>query len=978
MAAVLVFLRCLGSATARRSAGAVLAALLVASPVRAQFVSTSSIDGTVTDQSGATLPGVTVTLSSPSLQVPQLVETTNSEGRYRFTQLPGGVYRARFELSGFQSVLREDLQLGVGFAAKIDMVLKIGAIEETITVSGASPIVDVTTTSGAQTLSPDMVNKLIPGSRMYGDMARMIPGLVSTSAPNIGRLGLGSSGGFNAYGETGVMVLIDGFEIRSNTYPDFASAQEIDVRSFGNSADIAEAGSVWNLVSKSGGNEFHGRYAEQYISDRFQSNNLDDNLRSQGLSFVDSVIHFSDFNSDLGGKVVPDKLWFYGNWRDRRNKRSVAGLALNPGADGAYGTLDDVPHLPVVWTMNWTGKLSYQPTAKYQLIAFVARDYSTNDGGAQSSKAAQRFIPYESATYQLYPVLNFRGEFRATLRDNLLLNIQMGRMGYTVTYLDTPKDHSNNTITARWDRETGYFTGGSVGPGGNYAEAIRPRTNTVNQANLTFLPKEFLGGGHEFKVGYRVWLQEGHTDVPNHPAGNYQLIYDRVGGLAHQPVEISTFNFPVFPSNRENSLSGYINDHWQLNRRVTVNLGVRFDYDHSFLPEQTKDQGQFGNAGTFARFEGHTWKDWAPRTGAAWDVTGDGKTVVKATYGIYNGGMSDTFAQTFNQNAVSQTVYRWRDLNGNNNYDPGEVNLDLNGPDFISTTAAANNIFNPNLQRPQQHEVTGVFDRELMANMAGRVAYVYKRNVGDISSINIKRPFSAYDIGLTRRDPGPDGRLGTPDDAGSVKIYDYNAAFRGAAFVGNQQLNRPSDRSDRFQTVEFTLNKRNVGRWGASTSLTLTKNHRYLVGIPSSPNDNYFPLDETTTWGYKVSGSYRLPRDFTFSGVFDVQPGLKGQRTYVFRSADPDGGPALRQLSTVTLRLEPYGSQTGPIRPAANLRLSKFVKLQRGSLQFSIDALNAFNSNAFWNMTFISGPTFGYGTAFTSPRALQFGAAYEF
>ena len=143
--------------------------------------------------------------------------------------------------------------------------------------------------------------------------------------------------------------------------------------------------------------------------------------------------------------------------------------------------------------------------------------------------------------------------------------------------------------------------------------------------------------------------------MPDHPAGNYQLTYDRVSGVAHQPVEITTFNFPVFPTNRANSLSGYINDRWQVGRRLTLNLGVRFDYDHSFLPEQTKTQGQFGNAGTFAKFEGNTWKDWAPRFGVAFDVTGDGKTVVKGTYGIYNTGMADTFAQTFNQNAVSQT-----------------------------------------------------------------------------------------------------------------------------------------------------------------------------------------------------------------------------------------------------------------------------------------------------------------------------------
>ena len=945
----------------------------------AQFVSTSSVEGTVTDESGGALPGVAVTLTSPALQVAELAAVTGPEGRYRFAQLPAGTYRLRYELSGFQPVIREDLTIAVGFAAKVDIALKIGNVQESVTVSGASPIVDVTTTSGAQRLTPEQINQLIPGSRMYGDMARMIPGLVSTSAPNIGRLGLGSSGTFNAYGDSGVQVLIDGFEIRSNTYPDWSSAQEVDVRSFGNTADVADAGSVWNLVSKSGGNQFHGRYAEQYINDTFQSNNLDDTLRAQGLSFTDSVVHFSDFNSDLGGKIVPDKLWFYGNFRDRRNKRSVAGLALEPGPDKLYGTGDETPHLPVVWTMNWTGKLSYQVTPKYHLTAFIARDYSTNDGGAQSSKAAQRFIPYESATYQTYPVMNFRGEFRAAFRSNLLFNFQAGRMGYTVTYLDTPADHSNASITARWDRESGIFTGGSVGPGGNYAEAIRPRTNTVTQGNFTWLPATLLGGGHELKIGYRAWIQEGHTDVPNHAAGNYQLTYDRANGLSHQPAEITVFNFPVFPSNRTNSVSGYINDRWQVGRRLTFNLGVRFDHDHSFLPEQTKDQGQFGGSGTFPEFDGNTWKDWAPRFGTAFDLTGDGKTVIKATYGMYSTVMSDTFAQTFNQNSVAQTVYRWRDLDGNNDYTKGEANLDLNGPDFISTTAAANNIFNPDLQRPQQHEVTAVFDRELMPNMAGRVAYVYKRNVHAIASLNTLRPYSAYDLALKRRDPGPDGVLNTGDDAaGTVTIYDYNAAFRGAAFVGNKQFNRPDERADSYQTIELTLNKRNIGRWGASTSFSATRNHRFLVGLPSSPNDEYFPIDETWDLGYKVTGNYKLPYEVMFSGVFDIQPGFKGQRTYIFRSADPDGGTALRQLSTVTLRLEPYGSQQGPVRPTANVRLSKFLKLRKGQMQLTLDALNAFNTNTFWDMSFVSGPNFGYGLAFTSPRALQFGAAYDF
>jgi hypothetical protein len=115
-----------------------------------------------------------------------------------------------------------------------------------------------------------------------------------------------------------------------------------------------------------------------------------------------------------------------------------------------------------------------------------------------------------------------------------------------------------------------------------------------------------------------------------------------------------------------------------------------------------------------------------------------------------------------------------------------------------------------------------------------------------------------------------------------------------------------------------------------------------------------------------------------FSGLFDVQPGIRGQRTYVFRAADPSGGPALKQQSTVTLRLSNVGDYVGPTRASANLRLAKLVKFNRAETRFSVDLLNAFNSNAFWAMTFVSGPTFAYGTAFTNPRTLQFGASIDF
>ena len=272
-------------------------ALAAAAPARAQFANTASLEGIVSDESGAALPGVTVTLSGPSLQLGQLTEVTNAEGHYRLTQLPLGTYQVRYELSGFQPTIREGLQIGSGFAAKVDIVLKIGSVSETITVTGASPIVDVTTTATGTSLSPAQVNNL-PSSRMYGDMSRMVSSMRTTSAPNIGRIGFGASGGANAYGNTTTILRLDGVEVLGNTYPDFATAQEVEIKSAGTSPEVAQAGSVWNLVTKSGGNQVKGRVGETYINGKhgLQANNVDDKLRAQGLSNADSVVWFSRFH----------------------------------------------------------------------------------------------------------------------------------------------------------------------------------------------------------------------------------------------------------------------------------------------------------------------------------------------------------------------------------------------------------------------------------------------------------------------------------------------------------------------------------------------------------------------------------------------------------------------------------------------------------------------------------------------------------
>jgi hypothetical protein len=264
--------------------------------------------------------------------------------------------------------------------------------------------------------------------------------------------------------------------------------------------------------------------------------------------------------------------------------------------------------------------------------------------------------------------------------------------------------------------------------------------------------------------------------------------------------------------------------------------------------------------------------------------------------------------------------------------------------------------------------------------------YVYKQAVGQHGTRNLRRPYSAYDQVLTRRDPGPDGNFRTADDGGLITFYDYNPAFRGSDFVANMLVN--SDRSDSFQNFEVTLNRRRTGKWFAFTSLLATKFHQWLVLVPQSPNDEFFPLDETWEVSYRLAAGYELPLGINLSTLYQAFTGIADARTYLFRAVDPEGGPRLPSSGSIELRTEPFGTQRGESRHIVNLRAAKDFGLGRGhKITVDLAAFNALNSNVAWGgnvgaggsgINYQSGPTFGYVTAIVQPRSLRVGVAYEF
>jgi hypothetical protein len=278
---------------------------------------------------------------------------------------------------------------------------------------------------------------------------------------------------------------------------------------------------------------------------------------------------------------------------------------------------------------------------------------------------------------------------------------------------------------------TSYFGGGSIGPASNYAVYIDPHLLDTTQAMLTFLPHDnILGGSHQFVVGGGSRFVGAGGSVPNHPAGNYQITYDVVGGVAHQPVEIQTFNFPINQPNRGLNGNAFVNDKWELGNRLTFNLGLG-----SITTTPLSRNRVCSAARSFPRIEGNsfiTGRLVLPR----FDITGNGKTVIKGTYADYQGVGPSAAPYSL----AEHNDGRFHDLN-KDGCRTAEVDLGLNGADFLSIAGmACRRTFNPDLKRTHER-VTGVFDREVMANMAAHVN-VFRQPMGTTQTVNVLRPYS--------------------------------------------------------------------------------------------------------------------------------------------------------------------------------------------------------------------------------------------
>jgi Carboxypeptidase regulatory-like domain len=772
----------------------------------------ASIIGQVTDQSGAVLPGVTVTATSPALQVPQVTAVTNEVGEFRLSPLPIGAYGLSFELAGFRPVQRQNVRLTVGFTARIDVSLGLATVAETVTVSGATPVVDITATSGSTLLTRETL-QLTPTSR-NGNMSflTLAPGV--RSFLDVGGNQMVESSNSRAFGQSGGgWATLEGIATSglsgggSGGQWDEQAIEEARVQTLGTDAEFGTHGVQLNAIVKSGGNDFHGGANWAQTDHHFQSNNIDEELEAIGITSGNKLAEVYDVGGDLGGRIVRNKVWFYGALR-RRFRQDELLNAFKPDGSPA------VDENSQWWN---TEKVSFQWSPSNRFIGFYQGLHTT-----ESSRASE-LVAWESREVKNPRTHYAKAEWEGVRGNSLIATAQFGIRRYPrgVVILGSG--------VGRTDLVTERVTGDVIVAG---EDQWTKRDHTTG--SLTWYKPNWYHGNHEFKAGIDHSNDFERPGLGPKPE-NYHLLYE--DGV---PFEIAFINAPTYPKLAARSLATYIKDSWTVGRRLTLNLGLRYTHDTGYVPEECRDAAAGPGsvifpAECFEKVELRVFNSVAPRLHAAYDLGGDGKTVLKGGWGRYDHMRQlDPDAQRVNQMNQAYGIYLWHDLNGNSDYNDGEVNRDPNGPDFVETTGpefdptVPKGVVNPNEKQFKQDEFSASFERELVANFAMRVTGVYSRTMNMNRIQNNFRPYEAYNIPITNRDPGPDGERGTADDAGLVTYYEFSPELAGAQYEEFMVINDPVADAT-YKSVEVAAVKRLANRWQFMASYSATKKDRPLI-----------------------------------------------------------------------------------------------------------------------------------------------------
>jgi hypothetical protein len=938
--------------------GLLLAVVLAgAAPAFAQgggASSTGTIQGRVTDAQGAVLPGVTVTATSASLIQPQTTVTSET-GNYRFPAVPPGVYELTYELAGFNTLKRSGVSITLGFTASINAELALATLQETVTVSGASPVIDTTATRVVQAFKLDQLQSIPNGRDMWSLLA--VTPAVQMSRIDVGGNRAGTQTGYTAYGFSGqVRVLIEGINTTEGTggagfYFDYSSLEEVFLGTSGQSAEMPNPGVQSQFIAKSGGNTFSGEAYVDWYNNSLQGSNIPDDYTAP-TAFNNSPIRahsneidrYHDWALNIGGPVVRDRMWWFGTYRTQFN--AVAQPNFN--FDSTFDTK--------LW--NAVGKLTYQANQKHKFIGYYQ----------WGQKLQPTRLPFGTAVYNSAgPTFRqdsgswvWKGEWNGTISDKLYVEARFGDFGYYFPTL------ANSDESYFW-RDSGTL---AIEGAHRKWQLDRDRKQITGAATY-FL--DTAGGSHTFKFGGEILQEIGWEGFLQGVGGNIEHVYNN--GRSNQVI----FRIPTATDSGKLGLgksgaltaasaidvqSFFAND--TFNRgRFTINAGVRYDRYSAFLPEQKQLAGTVGPvsvaAKTFPQADMFTWSAFAPRVGMVFDLTGDGKTVLKGNYGLYWHNPGVGVASPANPNtAAKNATYQWNDTNGDRRWQPGEEG------NLLSQALEGGVQLQDGIEQPITHEVSVWLERQLTDSVGLRGGFVYKTE-DDLIDTGYQpfRPASAFTVPFNRADVGPDGRAGTADDA-VVQMLGLPSALAGNFPTTTVVSNAGS--FSRYKTVEVSLNRRYANRWSASIGGAYTMLHDFPNGFPNNPNEP--GVQDRTTWNLKASGSYDAGWGVRLSPVLRHQSGSNYARTLTIIA--PAG-----LIASGTHYVEPMDANREDNIWVFDVRAEKSVTLTaRSRVRLFLDVFNITNSHSSETISRATGLGYQKPSAILAPVTARIGARF--
>lgn len=950
----------------------------VALPAWAQ-VTTGNLDGRVTDDTGGILPGVTVTLVSPTLMGHRML-ITDATGTYRATALPPGTYTLTYELSGFQTRVQHGVRVDLGATTTLDVGLNVSTLAEVVTVTRESPVVDVRNTNVATTFSTALLQDL-PGSRQGLALLAQTPG-VQSARIEVGASDLAQYTAPRVYGVAGRQQFnLDGVDITEGTahvgtYPDYSSWEEVSISAAAHTAEARYPGVLTNTVIKSGGNVFHGSFYGDYQNASFEGSNSSPELVARGLNRGTKLDGYWESSAELGGHIVRDRLWFYVNGRRQKYTSFPAGyFDLATGDPMATDVTMDGGTLKMTWKVSQNHTFS-------SFIQRTAKIIPQNRAGAG--------VPPESTVYWPVYAYPWKAQWTSVLSPRTVLDV-----GAYVHYQDwntTP----NSFLPRRYDLTTTWQDGQNSTVSGvdfsNYRrQGFRPqfRASLYHQisrhdlkAGFEYLPYiETITYGDSY--GQAVHLFRGGTT----PVGQPLTTAEQLAGRFGTPSEVILYNTPVTVKDGLLTMGGFIHDTWTVSGRTTLNLGLRLDTMEAFFPEQSSPTRLWAPAESFPEVRDLVnWTSFSPRAGVAHSLTADRRTVLKLNYGLYQERLDTRVFDLVNGNGYRTSRFVWNDLDGDGllvnadgTVDADEVNL----ANPLSSTGGSTTTLDPNLKQPKMHEFVVALDRELMPNFAIRVDYNYRRLTDNVALVNRLQTFDEFSIPTTVVDPGVDGVYGTADD-GTVAAFNLNPALVGGSFVRDYVTN-PDGFDQSYHSITITGDRRMRDNWQFRASVTLSTIDEVIRGggigfdaripyqnWPRNPNEAQNSRTDWMQWNARAMGSYLFPRlQLQLGGVVRMQSGEQFARRFISRSGELNYG-------TQWFWAEPLNSNRLDNVFVTDLRAEKLFT--SGQMRFAIlfDVFNLFNSDAVLAANNQSGPSFLRVSSVIAPRVAKVGARVTF